>query len=435
MEEDALFLISYEKKEQGHDSDFIENELTKTIDYWREYTSARTIPEFYGKEEIIRSVLALKLLTYYESGAVVAAATTSIPEIIGEQRNWDYRYCWLRDASFAIHVFTKICSFEEAIGFLRFLVRICTVCSLKGLNLSIMYGLEGEQNIKEETLDHLEGYNNSKPVRIGNAAFDQMQIDVTGEVLEAVYRFFITYNYVEKMTDEQFNLLESLINHITRVWKEKDHGIWEFRDIKAHFVFSKLMCWVGIDRGIKIAEHFDKESPMEEWKRVRDEIKQEILTEGWNSKKRAFTMYYGSDELDASVLLMQHYGFISPKDEKYVSTVKAIEKELVKDGLVYRYRMKDDFGYPKNPFTIATFWLINALYAIGEERKAIEMFKNVLKYSNHLGLFSEDIDIETKELTGNFPQAYTHLALIDTAILLSNTEISRRPVCMPFFVD
>lgn len=434
LDEDAFFLISYNKKEQEHEFDFIEDELNRTIKFWRGYLRERSIPRFYGQEKIIRSILALKLLTYYESGAVIAAATTSLPEVIGGERNWDYRYCWLRDASFAIHVFTKICSFEEAEGFLKFLMRICTKCSLEGLNLAIMYGVEGEHNLKEEVLDHLEGYKNSKPVRIGNAAFTQVQIDIMGEVIEAIFRFSITYNYVEKMTGEQFNLLKSLVNHVVRVWKEKDHGIWEFRNIKGHFVFSKLMSWVAIDRGMKIAEHFKKQCPIDEWKRVRDEIKEEILTKGWNSNKEAFTMYYGSDELDASILLMHHYDFISPKNPKFISTVKAIEKELVKDGLVYRYRMKDDFGYPKNPFTIASFWLIDALYAIGEKKKAIGMFKDVLRYSNHLGLFSEDIDIETKELTGNFPQAYTHLALIDSAILLSNKGVARKPVCAPKLV-
>ncbi len=427
LDADKYLVLNYNK--QGHYS--VEALLKRTINYWRGYMARHIIPEMDGREHVIRSILALKLMTYAESGAIIAAPTTSIPEIIGETRNWDYRYCWLRDASLAVDAFTKVCSFEETEKFLEFLMKVCRTCSVRGIDLQVMYGVEGETDLRERKLDHFQGYKGSGPVHVGNGAFSQIQIDVVGELIDAMYQFFVTYHYVHKMTDTQFDFIRSLVNYTIKNWMKKDHSIWEFRTIKEHFVFSKMMCWVALDRAIKIAEHYNKECPIEEWKKTRDEIRQEILEKGWSGKKKAFVMYYGAEDLDASVLLMYHYDFISPKDPRYVSSVKAIENELLKDGLLYRYNMRDDFGRQKNAFTTVSFWLVDALYMIGEKEKALKMFRNLLNHANHVDLFSEDIDLRTKELTGNFPQAYTHISLINSAVLLNHKGLAKRPVCMP----
>lgn len=388
-------------------SDEIKQALENTLSYWREYLAFYKLPEFH-KEEVARSVLTLRILTYEPTGAMIAAATTSIPEIAGGVRNWDYRYCWIRDGAFAASSLVKLGYMREAERFINFM----KTAYLKNKTLQIMYKVDGGTNLEESTLDHLAGYKNSKPVRIGNAAFLQLQIDVVGELLA-----LINDVYKKELDEEMSKFVRYLVDLATILRKKKDNGIWEFRNIEEHFVFSKLMSWVAIDRGIQLAERFKKPWPVDEWKAAREELRTEILEKGWNGK--AFTMYYGSDALDASVLVMHHYGFIDPSDEKFVSTVKEIDKELNKEGFAFRYVMRDDFGKPQNTFILCTFWLIDALHATGEKQKAAQMLENMIKHSNHLGLLSEGIDMANKELTGNFPQAYSHTALINTVLRLS----------------
>lgn len=424
----SYFIVSYNSPIEVNEDD-IENLLKKTIEYWHGFVRKASWPQFY-KKQVIRSALALKLLTYGKTGAIIAAATTSLPEIIGKDRNWDYRYCWLRDGSFTINALTRICHFDEAQSFMNFLEKMLLMCDdsdVCKLKMQIMYGINGETEPTERILERLSGYKDSRPVRVGNAAYKQKQIDVAGEIIDTIHEYYVEYSYEDMLPKKIWGIIEYLIAFVFENWKEKDNGIWEFRGIREHFTHSKLMCWVALDRAIKIAKHFKIEYDMS-LESLREEIKEDILTKAWNESKKAFTMYYGSDELDASVLLMPYYGFIDPKDKRMRATLEAIEKELVHDCLVLRYRMKDDFGMPRNSFSICTFWYIDALYLSGQKKKARKFFRQMLRYSNRLGLFSEDIDIETKELTGNFPQAYTHIALIYCAILLSSKG-TRRLVC------
>jgi len=425
------FIVSFDKEIKNISYKKINQGLKKTIDYWYDFVDKATWPKFY-REKVIRSALALKLLTYDESGAIIAAATTSIPEIIGKERNWDYRFCWLRDSSFTINAFTRICHFDEALDYMKFLKRVALTCDISrkncDLDMQIMYGVNGEKILTEKILKHLAGYKNSKPVRIGNAAYKQKQIDVAGEVIDTIHEFYVHYRYIKDIDDEMFDLVVHLVNYVIDEWKNKDHGIWEFRRIKEHFTFSKLLAWTALDRAIEIAEFFKKKVDIKKWKSVREKIKQSILKNAWNKEKGAFTMFYGSQDLDASVLLMPYYGFINANESRMKKTIMTIGKDLVHNSMVLRYKIKDDFGFPKNAFSICTFWYIDALYMAGFRKKAKLLFKNILKYSNHLGLYSEDIDLKTKELTGNFPQAYTHIALINSAVRLDGKGI-KRPVC------
>jgi GH15 family glucan-1,4-alpha-glucosidase len=361
--------------------------------------------------------MTLKLLTYDKTGAVLAAATTSLPETIGEVRNWDYRFCWIRDASMVIKVVSKLGHKNIAKRYLKFIIDLIPD---KDEKLQIMYGINKEKKLTEITLDHLSGYKNSSPVRVGNAAYKQKQNDIYGILMDVIHQQFINFSMDIENTEEIWTITKGIVWVVNKHWKEADKGIWEFRAEDRHFTFSKVLCWVAIDKAIKVAELLNKKGKITKWKLIESEIKEDIMSNAWNNEVKAFTQSYGSTDLDASVLLMEPYGFIDAKDPKYVSTVNAIERELSNDGLLYRYKNQDDFGLPSSSFTICTFWFINSLYKIGEEQKAKKLFDKLLSYSNHLGLFSEDIDFKTKRLLGNFPQAYSHLALIETAINLSN---------------
>ena len=363
--------------------------------------------------EVLRSAITLKLLTFEKTGAVLAAATTSIPETIGEVRNWDYRFCWIRDASMVIKIITKLGHQRIVKNFIDFIVDLIPT---KNEKLQIMYGIDGQKILTEKTLDHLSGYKNSKPVRVGNAAYSQKQNDIYGILMDAIHFQIEKYKEDNYMHEQLWSIVKSVVWVVKKNWKKPDKGIWEFRNEDQHFTFSKLLCWVAIDRAIKISDLIQGGIKGKKWIKLRDEIKNDIMKNAWNSDKKAFTQSYGSEDLDASVLLMESYGFINAKNQMYISTVEAIEKELLYNGLLFRYKNSDDFGEPKSSFTVCTFWFINSLFKIGEKDKAKRLFKKLLSYSNHLGLFSEDIDFKTKELLGNFPQAYSHLALIETAI-------------------
>ena len=390
-------------------------ELNRTKVYWLDWVDKMPVYKTFN-DEIVRSAITLKLLTYDKSGAVLAAATTSLPETLGEVRNWDYRFCWIRDASMVIKVVSELGHMNAAKRFLQFIIDLMPD---KDEKLQIMYGINKEKILTERTLDHLEGYMGSKPVRIGNAAYMQRQHDIYGILMDVIHEQLMKFSNDIENGEELWNITKGIVWIVGRHWKEPDKGIWEFRGEDRHFTFSKVLCWVAVDRAIKVAKTFGKKRKLEKWRALEHEIKADIHQNAWNPDLNSFVQSYGSRHLDASVLLMEPYGFIEAMDPRYVSTVKAMEVGLSNDGLLYRYRNEDDFGLPSSSFTVCTFWFIDSLFKIGEEKRALEQFKRLLGYGNHLGLFSEDLDFKTKRMLGNFPQAYSHLALIQCAINFS----------------
>ena len=404
--------LSYNEKIDLPSLSKSEEELKKTQEYWLNWCKKSPSFKLYNKE-ITRSSITLKLLTFEKTGAVLAAATTSIPETIGEVRNWDYRFCWIRDASMVIKIVAKLGHQRIVKNFIDFIVNLIPN---KNEKLQIMYGIDGQKTLTEKILKHLSGYKNSKPVRIGNAAYIQKQNDIYGILVDAIHFQIEKFKDISYKHEQLWSIVKSVVWVVEKNWKKPDKGIWEFRNEDQHFTFSKLLCWVAIDRAIKISNLIKNGRKSDKWKILREEIKNDIHLNAWNPKIKAFTQSYGSDFLDASVLLMESYGFIDCKDPKYIDTVKAIERELLFDGLLFRYKNNDDFGEPKSSFTVCTFWYINSLFKIGEEKKAKNLFDQLLSNSNHMGLFSEDLDFKTKKMLGNFPQAYSHLALIETAM-------------------
>ena len=421
IKDDAYFLLSYNQKilEQNVERAYLKLERTKV--YWLNW-SERTKGFKKYNDEVLRSALVLKLLSYDKTGAVLAAITTSLPETIGEIRNWDYRFCWIRDASMVIKIMTDLGHENIARRYLNFIIDLIPE---KDEKIQIMYGINREKTLTEQTLDHLSGYENSAPVRIGNAAFEQKQNDIYGILVDVIYQHFSMYETTLQNSEELWTIVRSIIKIVKDNWDKPDRGIWEIRTEQKHFTFSKVLCWVAIDRAIKIARLINKPEYANEWSVLSEVIKKDILEKAWDPTVGAFTQAYDSSDLDASTLLLEPYGFIDANDPRYISTVRATKEGLCKNGLMYRYKNKDDFGQPSSSFTICTFWLINSLYKIGEKEESIKLFDQLLTYSNHLGLFSEDIDFESKRLLGNFPQAYSHLALIETAMNISGGKITK----------
>ena len=412
LQEDGFFLVTYNEKLFKPSTRHMYVEMERTKVYWLNWSEQTPRYGQYNKV-INRSAITLKLLSYDKSGAVLAAATTSLPETLGEVRNWDYRFCWIRDASMVIKVVSELGHTGIARRYLKFIVDLIPD---KDEKLQIMYGINKEKQLTERTLDHLSGYRGSRPVRIGNDAYHQKQNDIYGILMDLIYTQLVRFPNDIEHGEELWSLTKGIVWIVQKHWREPDKGIWEFRTEDRHFTFSKVLCWVAIDRAIRIARIFRKQRKIDKWLPLEEEIREDIHQNAWNESKKAFTQSYGSPDLDASVLLMEPYGFIEAMDPRYVSTVKAVERELSHDGLLFRYRNEDDFGEPTSSFTICTFWFINSLFRIGEEDRSREWFERVLGYSNHLGLFSEDIDFRTKRLLGNFPQAYSHLALIECAL-------------------
>ena len=418
LEKDQFMTASYNEKIEIPTIDTIYYELEVTKTYWLHWCYKTPTFKNYNAE-VLRSAMTLKLLTFEKSGAVLAAATTSLPETIGETRNWDYRFCWIRDASMVIKVIAKLGHVKIVENFIRYIIDLIPD---KNEKLQIMYGINGEKMLTEKTLSHLEGYKGSKPVRIGNAAFSQKQNDIYGILMDVIHYQIEKFSKNKERHEELWSIVKAIVWVVQNNWKLADKGIWEFRNKDQHFTFSKLLCWVAVDRAIKISYLIQEGKSAKKWENLREEIHSDIMQNAWNEQRQSFMQSYNSTHLDASVLLMEYYGFIKAKDPKYIKTVKAIEKELMHEGLLFRYKNKDDFGTPSSSFTVCTFWFINSLYKIGEREKSKILFDKLLSYSNHLGLFSEDIDFKTKRLLGNFPQAYSHLALIDNAMNFNSTN-------------
>ncbi|MBU1876502.1 MAG: glycoside hydrolase family 15 protein, partial [Nanoarchaeota archaeon] len=349
--------------------------LQATKKYWQEWCKTLVVPK-KNKEVIVRSAITLKLLTYSRTGAVIAAATTSVPEEIGTDRTFDYRYCWVRDAALCVDALKKIGRNYEPKKLMEFIITL----ALKNDYLQIMYGIEGEISLDERSLNHLDGFKGSKPIRIGNAAFNQAQHDIYGEILDIIYLYFVYYEYEKKLTKKYWRFICYVVNQIKSNWEKPDSGIWEFRGQYKHYVYSKLMCYVGVDRAILIAKHYNKdEKIIQEWMELKENIKKEILEKGYNDNVKSFTMYYGSENLDASLLQMTYHEFLKNDDLQLIDTVKNIYKHLCDGYLVQRYKIKDDFGKSKSAFTICSFWLIDALYYIGEEKKARNLYQRLIK--------------------------------------------------------
>jgi len=386
--------------------------LDATVAFWDEWVG-RILYQGPYRAHVERSALVLKLLFYAPTGAVVAAPTMSLPEEIGGIRNWDYRFTWLRDAAFTLYALHALGQYDEANRFMDFLKR---VTRKSGDHLQIMYGVGGERVLTERTLDHLEGYRGSAPVRVGNGAYDQLQLDVYGEVLEAAY----LWHHHNRMTEGLWALLSDLADWVASNWTRKDSGIWEVRAGAQHYVFSKVMCWVALDRAIRMAEELDLPGDVERWRRERERVHADVMTNGWSEKKQAFVQYYGSEALDASNLLIPMTRFLPREHPRVKSTVAATLRELTSDDreLVYRYLNDDGLPGGEGVFSICTFWLADALILTGDVEAGERIFNRMLRHANHLGLYSEELDPESGEFLGNFPQAYTHIALINTAQLL-----------------
>jgi len=418
LEQDAWFLVGYNQKLFALNTERLLLELERTRVYWLDWVE-RTVHFSAHTEEVLRSALVLKLLTYHKTGAILAAVTTSLPETLGGVRNWDYRFCWIRDASMILSTLTNLGHYNAARRFLQFIIG---VIPYKDERIQIMYGIRGEKRLAEEELPWLAGYAGSRPVRLGNAAYQQKQNAIYGVLLDLIWRYFRIFRHTLANSEELWTIVRSLARTVRNNWRLPDRGIWEFRGHRRHFTFSKVLCWVAMDRGIRIAELLGKNGYVELWSPVREAIRKDIEERGWNQEVGAYTQYYGSADLDAANLLMHDFGFIRARDPRYVQTVLKTQAELSRDGLAFRYRNADDFGQPTTAFTVCTFWLIKSLYLVGRRKEETRLFETVLGHANHLCLFSEGLDFESKRLPGNFPQGYSHLALIDTALTLSGRK-------------
>ena len=392
--------------------------LDATLDYWRRWSARCTYDGPYHPL-VRRSALALKLLAFAPTGAVVAAPTASLPEEIGGVRNWDYRYAWLRDASLILYALQSIGYHDEADAFFGWLERLCLRCRDR---LQIVYTVKGGQDLTERTLDHLEGWRASRPVRVGNAAAGQTQLDIYGELLDAAY---LHLDAMPDLQQDTWQVLALLADRAAQRWREPDEGIWEVRGGQRHFLYSKLLCWVALDRAIRIADAHDAPGDIDRWRQERDVIRKAILTDGYNRDLGAFTQSLGDASLDASALAIPIVGFLPPTDPRVRSTVARIQERLTADGLVYRYltdATPDGVPGGEATFALCSFWLVDNLALAGQIDEARALFERVTGYASDVGLLAEEIDPHTGELLGNFPQGFTHLALIRSALAIAEAE-------------
>jgi len=392
--------------------------LEQTVAYWRALTMRLSLP-FEWQDEVIRAAITLKMCSFEETGAIVAAMTTSIPEIDGQGRNWDYRFCWLRDAYFVIRTLNRLGYIETMEDFLAYIGNI--VGTSEHGYLQPVYGIGLEAKLIERQIDNLAGYRRNRPVRIGNQAYEHDQHDVYGSVLLAATQAFFDRRLRRPAGQHTFHRLEEIGERAFAVHDQPDAGLWEFRTRALVHTHSSVMCWVACDRLARIAGHLALAERATHWQTRADRIRETILQRAWNEELNSFVASFEGHEIDASLLLMHEVGFISPDDPRFVGTVAAVERELKRGPFLFRYIGEDDFGRPENAFIICTFWYIDALIAQGRSTEARELFENMLACRNHLGLLSEDIDPSTGELWGNFPQTYSLVGLITCAMKLSKT--------------
>jgi len=407
--------LSYEESPPVEDAD---SALARTEAWWREW-SGRCAYQGRYRDEVLTSLIAIKAMTSETTGAVIAAPTTSLPEDIGGERNWDYRYCWLRDSVLALEALLAAGYTEEALAFRDFLLRVGTGDPTK---IQIMYGIRGERRLTEFELEELPGYERSRPVRIGNAASEQFQLNVNCEVLGVG---FLGTKVVGRIEKELWPRWRTIVEYVETIWRQPDDGIWESRGPRRHYTYSKVMAWVVFDRAVRLAEQFELEAPLDRWKETRDEIHQEVCEQGYDPERRTFTQYYGSKELDASVLNIPLVGFLPGTDERVTGTIDAISRELGRDGFVSRYSTADtDDGLSgdEGQFLACSFWLVSALALNGRVEEARALFERLLGLTNDLGLLAEEYDVKRQRQVGNFPQAFSHLTLIGAATAISAAE-------------
>lgn len=387
-----------------------DKEYSRTVDYWKGWIAQCRFDGPY-REEVLRSALVLKLLVFQPTGGLVAAPTTSLPAEIGGERNWDYRYTWLRDSGLVLDVLQQLGYHDESRQFIDWLTEYCSDCEEES---AVMYCVDGQRAPTEETLDNLSGHRESRPVRVGNGAVDQVQIDIFGHILDAVLLCF--ERMPREMEPRLWQFLRKLAENITRGWQVPDKGPWEIRGPAQHHVYSKLYCWVGLDRAIRFAESHDLPGDVEEWKKCRSAIRQSILERGYDPEVGAFTQAFDSDVLDSSVLTIPITGLLPVDDHRVQATIKKVEERLALGALVYRYRMDDGLAGSDETFTLASFWLATCQAMSGQIDNARSSFEEICGYANDVGLLSEQIDPKTGELLGNFPQGFTHLGLIRAAL-------------------
>ncbi|NIM06171.1 MAG: DUF547 domain-containing protein [Armatimonadetes bacterium] len=404
-----------------------ERALAATEIFWKEWLkkseTGRALDLGKYEDMVERSALLLKLLYYAPTGTIAAAPTTSLPEEIGGQRNWDYRYTWIRDASFTLQALFNLGHLSETEGYLKWIVGVLERHGTE--RLQIMYGLRGEKELPEQELSHLKGYMDSKPVRIGNAAAEQRQLDIYGELMDAALKLS---DYVGKVDIETWPYLRGVCDYVVEHWRDTDSGIWEVRGGPWHFVYSKVMCWGALERGIVIAVRYGFPADLRKWQRTMEEIKEEVLEKGWNEVKKSFVQHYETDALDASGLLFPILGFLPFDDPKIKSTVDAISRELDSDGFLYRYKSEDGLSGNEGAFLLCTFWLVDNLVAQGRLDEAEKLLGRMEGVANHLGLFAEEYDPRTGELLGNFPQAFTHIGYINSVVALRMARAAREEV-------
>ncbi len=409
-----------------------EHELLETKKFWEDWVHKCDQAQcpFAGPyhDLVVRSSLMLKILFFEPPGSIAASATTSLPEVLGGVRNWDYQFSWIRDSSFALQALILLGQKNEAARYLDWLLKKCcsTDNGFEPQEFQALYGLRGEKDLTEEVIDNLEGYKGSKPVRVGNAAFSQNQWDIYGSLADTVWRQ-VRLDPSYELEPETWGVLLKLANYVCQIWREPDESLWEIRDGKKHYVYSKVMCWVALDRVLKIAEHYGFEGETKFWLREMKAIHKEVVKRGWSEKRQAFAQSFDSDELDASLLLMPILGFISGQDERMISTIEAVQRELsVGNGLLLRYKNSDGLPGKEGAFLLCSFWLVDALVFAGQKELALKHFDSVAKMANHLGLYSEEIDPEKMEFLGNFPQAYTHIGLINSVFYLSGSGTNNK---------
>ncbi|MBX7221209.1 MAG: glycoside hydrolase family 15 protein [Blastocatellia bacterium] len=414
LDQPVFFVLTYGRREHDPTLAEVQHNLELTIQGWRAWARTCALPMF-GAEAVLRSALCLKLHVYEDTGAIIAAATTSIPEAPGTQRTWDYRYCWLRDAAFVVEALRRLSHLNEGEKFLHFLWDVAESGPLQPL-----YGIDGRRELEEIQLPHLAGFAGTKPVRIGNAAAEQRQNDLVGELVLCLETLLSDPRLIVGNPEKFIPLIERLVEEAIHIAPTPDTSIWEFRTKFSHYTFSRAMCWVAIHRGAELALHFNRPDLAERWAKQAAIEREIVLSQGFNLELGYFTQNLGGKNPDAANLLLPTLGLLDARDPRFISTIEAYRERLMVGSLVLRYRTEDDFGETTSAFTICSFWMAEALALAGKLDEAMEMFQFLLKFQNPVGLFSEDIDPQSGQLLGNFPQAYTHVGLIHAAMTIGS---------------